>query len=143
MRISRAFLIAAVLTVVAAGAALGAMAAIGGASAAHVTVTEVEYKLTLSSTHVAAGPTTLLVMNKGKLAHSLEISGPMVKKRLIAGTIKPGTSRSVTITLEAGTYTLWCPIDSHAKLGMKTTFKAGTTSASSTGGTTTTKSTWG
>jgi plastocyanin len=141
MKISRAILVASMLAAVAAGAALGAMAAIGGSSAARVTVTEVEYKLTLSSTHLAAGKTTLVVMNKGKLAHSLEISGPGLKKRLIAGTLMPGSSRSVTVTLEAGTYSLWCPIDSHAKLGMKTTFKAG--SASSSGSTTTNKSSWG
>jgi uncharacterized cupredoxin-like copper-binding protein len=82
-------------------------------------------------------------MNKGKLAHSLEISGPMLKKRLIGGTLKPGSSRMVTVTLESGTYTLWCPIDGHAKLGMMTTFKAGSAGASSAGGTTTTKSSWG
>ena len=143
MRFPRAFLIASVLAALTAGAALAAMAATGRTTAGRVTVTEVEYKLTLSSTHLAAGKTTLLVVNKGKLAHSLEISGPMLKKRLIAGTLKPGASRSVTVTLEAGSYTLWCPIDGHAKLGMQTTFKAGSGNTPSVGGTTTNKSSWG
>ncbi len=143
MNIPRALLAALVLAVVAAGSALGAIRAIGGTAAARATVTEVEYKLTLSPVHLTAGKTTLLVMNKGKIAHSLEISGPMLKRRLIAGTLKPGASRSVTVTLEAGSYALWCPIDGHAKLGMRTSFKVGAASGSSAGGTTTNKSSWG
>jgi plastocyanin len=96
-----------------------------------VTVTEVEYKLTLSPSKLAPGKTTLVVVNKGKLAHSLSISGPGLKKRLIAGTIKPGVSRSVTVTLKAGSYTLWCPVPGHAALGMKKTVKVGSTTTTS------------
>jgi uncharacterized cupredoxin-like copper-binding protein len=83
-------------------------------------------------------------MNKGKVAHSLEVSGPGLKKRLIAGTLMPGSSRSVTVTLKAGSYALWCPQPGHAALGMKTAFKAGSaTTGGTSGGTTTTKSAWG
>jgi plastocyanin len=131
------------LALAVAGAGLAGMAALGGTATTRVTVTEVEYKLTLSRTHLSAGKTTLMVVNKGKLAHSLEISGPGLKKRLIAGTIMPGASRSVTVTLKAGSYSLWCPIDGHANLGMKTTFKAGSGTTAGTGGTTTSGSSWG
>jgi uncharacterized cupredoxin-like copper-binding protein len=116
------------------------MAALAGTKTARVTVTEVEYKLTLSPSKLAPGKTTLMVVNKGKLAHSLSISGPGLKKRLIAGTIKPGSSRRVTVTLKAGSYTLWCPVPGHAALGMKQTVKVGSTTTT-TGGITT-KSTW-
>jgi hypothetical protein len=108
-----------------------------------VTVTEVEYKLTLSRSHLSAGKITLVVVNKGKLAHSLEISGPGLKKRLIAGTIMPGTSRSVIVTLKAGSYALWCPVPGHAALGMKTTLKSGSAATTTSTGGTTTKSAWG
>lgn len=100
-------------------------------------MTEVEYKLTLSRSHLSAGKPTLVLVDKGKLAHSLSISGPGLKKRLITGTIKPGSSRGVTVTLKVGTYTLWCPQPGHAALGMKTTFKAGSGSGSGGG------SSWG
>jgi uncharacterized cupredoxin-like copper-binding protein len=128
------------LVVAAVGFGLAGMAAFAGTKAARVTVTEVEYKLTLSSSKLAPGKTTLMVVNKGKLAHSLSISGPGLKKRLIAGTIKPGSSRRVTVTLKAGSYTLWCPVPGHAALGMKQTVKVGSTTTT-TGGITT-KSTW-
>ena len=143
MKISRAVMVASILALAVAGAGLAVMAALAGTKTTRVTVTEVEYKLTLSRTHLSAGKTTLVVVDKGKLAHSLSISGPGLKKRLISGTIKPGTSRSVTVTLKAGTYTLWCPQPGHAALGMKTTLKAGSGTTSGTSGTTTNGSTWG
>ena len=75
MKISRALMIASVLALAITGAALAGVAAMAGAKSARVTVTEVEYKLTLSRSHLAAGKTTFVVVNKGKLAHSLSISG--------------------------------------------------------------------
>jgi uncharacterized cupredoxin-like copper-binding protein len=142
MKIPRTLLIASIVGAAVAGTAAAALAALATPKTARVTVTEVEYKLTLSRAHLAVGRTTLVVVNKGKIAHSLSISGPGLKKRLIAGTIMPGVSRSVTVTLKAGTYALWCPVPGHAALGMKTTLSAGSTT-SGTGGTTTTKSAWG
>ena len=143
MKISRAIMVASVIALALAGAALAGMAAMTGAKTTRVTITEVEYKLTLSRSHLSAGKTTLVVVNKGKLAHSLSISGPGLTKRLIAGTVKPGTSRSVTLTLKAGTYRLWCPVTGHAALGMKTTLKAGSAgTGTGGGGTTTTGGTW-
>jgi uncharacterized cupredoxin-like copper-binding protein len=146
MKLSRAVVLVTMVVAAAAGVGLAGMAALAGtgASAGRVTVTEVEYKITLSSTHLASGKTTFVVMNKGKVAHSLEVSGPGLNKRLIAGTLMPGTSRSVTVTLKAGSYALWCPQPGHAALGMKTAFKAGSaTTGGTSGGTTTTKSAWG
>ena len=35
--------------------------------------------------------------------------------------IMPGATRGLTLTLRAGSFTLWCPLGSHASLGMKTT----------------------
>lgn len=134
MNTHRATFFVLMLMVTLAGAALAALTAAGGTASSRLTVTEVEYRLTVSATHLAAGKTTIKVLNKGKLAHSLSISGPGLKKRLISGTIAPGGSRTVTVTLKAGSYALWCPVDSHAKLGMKTTVKAGSRSGGSTWG---------
>lgn len=142
MKISRAILVASVLALTVAGAALASMAAMASAKTTRVTVTEVEYKLTLSRTHLSAGRTTFSVVNKGKIAHSLSISGPGLAKRLIAGTIRPGASRLVTVTLKAGTYRLWCPVPGHAALGMRTTLKAGSSTTSGGGGTTTSSGSW-
>jgi plastocyanin len=124
-----------VAAAVLSAAGLAVMNALGGTQSARVTVTETEYKITLSRTHIATGKTTFVVVNKGKLAHSLSIRGPGMTKRLIMGTIAPGSSHTAAVTLKSGTFTLWCPVDSHAKLGMKTTLKvgAGTSGGSSWG----------
>ncbi len=112
-------------------------------------MTEKEYRLALSRTQLAPGTYTFVALDKGKLAHSLEISGPGVKSRRIPGTIKPGSSGSLTVTLKNGAYTVWCPVPGHAALGMKTTLRVGSggtgpaAGTTSSAGTTTGKSGWG
>jgi plastocyanin len=125
MRGSRIVVFLSFFAVLVTGVALAAVAATGGTRTTAVTVTEREYKLTLSRTHVAAGKYTLVAANKGKLSHSLEIAGPGIKGERIAGTIKPGASGTLSVTLKAGSYSIWCPVPGHAALGMKTTLKVG------------------
>ncbi len=133
MKISRALALAVLVSLVLAGAAVAALTAHSRAMGARLMVTESEYKLSLSKQKLAPGMVTIVVTNKGKLAHSLSISGPGLKKRLFAGTIAPGSSRTATVKLKAGSFTLWCPVDGHAGLGMKTTLKVGSGSGSSWG----------
>jgi plastocyanin len=145
MKVSRIVVIAALLAMGAAGAALAGVVATGGTSTTRVTVTEKEYRLTLSRTHLAAGKYTLVAVNKGMLAHSLDIAGPGMKSRRIAGTIKPGATGSLSVTLKTGSYSIWCPVAGHAALGMKTTLRVGaaSTGTTTTSGGTTTKKSWG
>jgi uncharacterized cupredoxin-like copper-binding protein len=129
----------------AVGAALAGVVAHAGAGASRVVVTEKEYGLTLSPARLAAGKVTFVALDKGKLAHSLEISGPGVKNQRIPGTIRPGGSRSLTVVLRAGTYTLWCPVPGHAALGMRMTLKVGSGAGArpTSSAATTTKKGWG
>lgn len=144
MKASRIVVVAALLAMGAAGAALAGVVATGDKSTTRVTVTEREYRLTLSRTHLAAGKYTLVAVNKGTLAHSLEIAGPGMKNRRIAGTIRPGASGSLSVTLKTGSYSIWCPVAGHAALGMKTTLRVGAASGGTTkSGGTTTKKSWG
>jgi len=127
--------------------ALVALALVGAAAAgvlAHsgssgkvtkVIVSEKEYKLTLSQKSFKPGTYAFVAEDKGKVAHSLAIAGPDIRLKRIPGTIRPGASRTLTVTLTSGTYSLWCPVDSHAKLGMKlklTVAGAATTTTTST-----------
>jgi plastocyanin len=124
-------------------AALGAAAAAGMAAHAaskttRVTVTEREYKISLTRRTFKAGKVTFVVQNRGKLAHTFEVSGPGVSGKTIPGTIAPGKTRSLTVQLRGGTYKLWCAI--HAAQGMKTTIKV---SGGAPAGTTTSGGGWG
>ena len=107
------------------------MLALGGAAAAlatqslpaktTVTVTEREYRLTLSTKTPPAGVVRLVVHNAGHVAHALSIAGPGLAARS-TGTIQPGATKALQLTLRGGTFTLWCPVGHHAAAGMKTTF---------------------
>lgn len=114
------------------------------ASGKQVTATETEYHIQLSQMNVQPGSTTFVAVNKGKVGHSLEINGPGVSNLRIAGTIAPGNSRQLTVTLQQGSYEIFCPIDGHKGLGMDVhiTVGAGGAGAATTnksGGSTTKK----
>jgi hypothetical protein len=111
--------------------ALGGVAvlALGGAAAAlairsvpaktTVTVTEREYRISLSTKTPPAGVVRLVVRNAGHVAHALSISGPGLATRT-TGSIAPGATRALLVTLGGGTFTVWCPVGRHAASGMKT-----------------------
>ena len=103
-----------------AGAAAGALA---GPSATHKTtirVTEREYRISLSTTRLPSGTVRLVVHNAGKIAHRLSISGPGIAAKTTP-LIQPGATRTLTVNLGGGSFSLWCPVPGHAALGMKTT----------------------
>ena len=104
------------------------MLALGGAAAAlatrslpaktTVTVTEREYRISLSTKSLPAGPVRLVVHNAGHVAHALSVSGPGLATRT-TGSIQPGATKTLQVTLGGGGFKLWCPIGRHAALGMK------------------------
>jgi hypothetical protein len=111
--------------------ALGGVAvlALGGAATAlafrslpaksTVTVTEREYRISLSTKTPPAGLVRLVVHNAGHVAHALSVSGPGLATRS-TGTIQPGATKTLQVTLGGGTFTVWCPVGHHAAAGMKT-----------------------
>jgi plastocyanin len=102
------------------GAAAAAFAGSTTSRAATVRVTEREYRISLSTKTLPAGTVVLVVYNAGKLAHRLSISGPGLTTKTTPA-IAPGATRSLTVKLGGGAFSLWCPIASHAALGMKAT----------------------
>ena len=118
MRLTRGTTAAAALAVALLGAAAAGVVAHASASTKTITVTEREYHITVSGKG-AVGSVKFVVKNTGKLTHALEIAGPGVKGKKTP-LIKPGKSATLTVTLKAGSYTLWCPVPGHAALGMKT-----------------------
>ncbi len=75
-----------------------------------------EYKITLSTDTVPAGPVTFQIVNNGKHKHGLDIENTDLK----SGVLEPGQSATLTADLQPNTYTLYCPVDAHRQLGMKT-----------------------
>ena len=118
-----------------AGAAIAATRGHAVARAAHVTVTEREYSIKLSTKSLAAGSVTFTIHNAGHIAHALALSGAGLKTVNVP-TIAAGATRSVTVKTKGGTLSLWCPLPGHASLGMKASLKL-TGAAASSGDTST------
>ena len=76
-------------------------------------VRESEYKIALASSSVPTGRIAFDVSNAGRIPHDLTIQGG-AKTALIS----PGKSATLTTTLKPGTYTLYCSVPGHRKLGM-------------------------
>ena len=82
-----------------------------------VTATEKEFSITLSRSTFTPGSYTFNVVNKGTFSHNLNIAGPGVTGAA-SPTLPAGQSGTVTVTLQAGSYELWCSVDSHKDRGM-------------------------
>ena len=92
-------------------------AAAGPAAGTQVTATLTEFHITLSQSDFAPGSYTFLAKNSGNTTHALEINGPGVADQHTAD-LPPGQSADLTVTLAAGSYELFCPVDGHKDLGM-------------------------
>jgi uncharacterized cupredoxin-like copper-binding protein len=101
----------------AAPSSAAASSASTAAAATTVTATETEFKIALSQSTFAPGAYTFKATNSGKFPHSLSIEGPGVDKTS-TGVLSPGQSGTLTVTLQAGSYEIWCAVDSHKSKGM-------------------------
>ena len=84
----------------------------------NVTASETEYKISLSQKTFHPGNYVFKVVNNGTITHGFLINGPGVSNKGNGGDLNPGQSTTVYVTLQAGTYELYCPVDSHKALGM-------------------------
>jgi plastocyanin len=100
------------------GGSSSSSSASGGGSGTKVTATETEFHIALSTTTFSPGQYTFTAVDKGKLQHNLVINGPGVSDEKTQGLLAPGQSGSVTVTLKAGTYDIFCGVPGHKAQGM-------------------------
>jgi plastocyanin len=99
--------------------AKGAEPAGAPAPAGHaVPVSESEFKITLPAEKLAPGKVTFDVTNAGKIQHDLVVSGPGVTGTAKTPLINAGKTAKLTVTLAAGSYTLYCSVPGHRAAGM-------------------------
>jgi uncharacterized cupredoxin-like copper-binding protein len=82
-----------------------------------ITVTLTEHEIVVDGS-VSAGEVTFVLRNEGDQTHGFVVTGNGLDDTLTTD-VRPGETERVTARLEAGTYTLWCPIGDHRDLGME------------------------
>lgn len=97
-----------------------ATSAAPGGTANRVEVSENEFSISLTRREFTPGTYTFVVDNAGKANHDLSIKGPGVDGSKTA-VLASGSEGEVTVTLQPGTYELWCTVGNHRDRGMTTT----------------------
>ena len=92
----------------------------GEGASREVVVSETDFALALPSS-IKAGPTTFTVRNDGEAPHDLAVKGPGVDE--VSRVVRPGQSVPLQVTLQRGTYTLWCTVGTHRAQGMEATLE--------------------
>jgi len=82
-----------------------------------VPVSLAEFAISMPST-LPAGRVTFAITNDGTITHSFEIEGNGIEKQL-KNPLEPGKTDMLSVNLEPGTYTVYCPIDDHRAQGME------------------------
>ena len=95
----------------------------GGASVT-VTATETDFSIALSQTVFKPGAYTFTVVNQGQAPHNLAIEGPGIP-RVVSQTVQGGASTRLSVSLQSGSYQLWCTVDAHKERGMDKTIQVG------------------
>jgi uncharacterized cupredoxin-like copper-binding protein len=90
-----------------------------------IPVTETEFKIALPAQKVAPGKVTFAVKNAGHIQHDFVVSGPGVTAAAKTPLINPGKSGTLTVTLAAGSYTVYCSVPGHRAAGMVATLTVG------------------
>jgi len=96
-----------------------------------VDVKLVDYKMELSQKTLKAGAYTFVVKNDGQHNHAMEIDGSGTEHK--TRTLAPGESANLTVSLKDGKYQVYCPVDGHKDLGMKTDLTVGGTASTGSG----------
>jgi plastocyanin len=106
--------LAAPLVLAACGGGSGNGSGTNGTTGADFVVNAKEYNFDQPQYTTKPGTVKIAYDNKGQLSHSLVIEGIGGFKILVA----PGHSKTASVSLPAGTYTLYCDVSGHRSLGM-------------------------
>jgi plastocyanin len=76
-----------------------------------------DFSISMPKIALHAGSVTFTVTNNGPSAHNLTITGPGVSNAATP-TFASGGSKTLTVTLQKGTYDFFCSVPGHKAAGM-------------------------
>jgi uncharacterized cupredoxin-like copper-binding protein len=77
-----------------------------------------DFRIELSQNSFPPGTYTFVAEQEGQAPHALAINGPGVDNAQTPIIQPGGGSQQLTVTLQPGTYELWCPVGNHKERGM-------------------------
>jgi hypothetical protein len=80
-----------------------------------------DFRIELSQTSFTPGRYTFVAKEEGQAPHALAIKGPGVDSATTPVIQPGGADQQLTVTLQPGTYELWCPVGNHRDRGMALT----------------------
>ena len=80
-----------------------------------------EFKFTLSRAEVPAGKVVIEFINRGQDEHNLHAQSEEGPEAGSIPNTQPGGHPQLALELRPGSYTLFCSLPEHEKLGMKAT----------------------
>jgi plastocyanin len=107
------------------------LAACGGSGATvrepsgKFSVTLDDYLIRPQELRVPSGRLTVTVTNRGRLGHTLRFRTRTERNVLAFTTLEPGESKTRSVRLSRGTYTMYCVLANHEELGMHGTLVVG------------------
>jgi hypothetical protein len=93
------------------------------ATASHLQVTQIEYRLLLSRGVVRAGPVDLEALDRGMDPHDLRLRAVSSTREIVVPQLTSGERWDGVVDLKPGAYHLWCSLPEHAARGMRGTLR--------------------
>jgi|GEM_PF-986088 len=87
------------------------------------TLGEIEVEVRLHGREIEMAPSlpqgrvTFVVVNEGDAEHGFEIEGRGIEEEIES--VGPGETAELTVHLEPGTYSVYCPVSDHEEEGMR------------------------
>jgi plastocyanin len=94
-----------------------------GAAAQTIEISASDFQFDPADLTADPGEITFMLTNDGEFPHALEIEGEGVEES--SDQINAGDSTELTVSLEDGTYEIYCPVGDHKDRGMVGTLTVG------------------
>lgn len=114
---------ATLAVITSAGVAAGSLAAVAFAATTTRRLSNAGSEFSFTATKLTARPGTVVLVfrNAGNADHNIALRGKNLKSPYVGSTAAAGETSKVTVPVKKGTYTFFCGLPGHEKLGMRGT----------------------
>lgn len=82
-----------------------------------------EFRFTPKEVTIPTGDIAFAVINRGEIEHNLAVDDPGGRRVIQIAIIEPGETKSISVSLPAGTYVIYCTLPGHRDAGMAATLR--------------------